>query len=260
MADQKITDLTAGVTLVDADLIEVSQDVATTPASKKFTWTLVKSFLKTYFDTLYPAETKASIEAVLTGELTSHTHKEDFLKAMTLLGGDAIAYPVSSSYTENHATLLDNFTILSAVYINTSQVVTGIKVMSFTQGNFTADNFNGAGLYSLSGTVITKVAESANDANYFKAAPGSVVTIPFTSPYSATAGIYFIAYLHNRSAVVAAPELISYTNTLLVSNIYNLDVVVNCIIAGQNTLATNYDLSVLVISDTTSKIFHSWLY
>lgn len=53
MADKKITGLDASVALDDTDLIAVVEDVATTPVTKKSTWTLVKSFLKTYFDTLY---------------------------------------------------------------------------------------------------------------------------------------------------------------------------------------------------------------
>ena len=53
MADQKITELTATTTPVDADVMPVVTDIATTAETKKVTWANVKATLKTYLDTLY---------------------------------------------------------------------------------------------------------------------------------------------------------------------------------------------------------------
>jgi hypothetical protein len=53
MANKKITELSGAVTLANADLLPIVQDVSTTPVTKKVTLTTVKDFLETYFDTLY---------------------------------------------------------------------------------------------------------------------------------------------------------------------------------------------------------------
>jgi hypothetical protein len=68
MANLKITELDALIGPADADLLE-TVDMEATPVNKKITWTTIKSFLKTYFDTLYDATGAASAVA---GDLTSH--------------------------------------------------------------------------------------------------------------------------------------------------------------------------------------------
>lgn len=63
MADQKLTELTATTTPADGDILYQVSDPATTPVDRKITWTSIKAFLKTYFDSLYPPKTEASTSA-----------------------------------------------------------------------------------------------------------------------------------------------------------------------------------------------------
>lgn len=53
--DEKFTQIIEATAIVDADLFAVTQNVSTTPVTRTKTGTIVKAWLKTYFDTLYQA-------------------------------------------------------------------------------------------------------------------------------------------------------------------------------------------------------------
>jgi len=53
MGDAKLTEVSAATTPVDADIMLIVTDIATTAASHKITWANIKATLKTYFDGLY---------------------------------------------------------------------------------------------------------------------------------------------------------------------------------------------------------------
>jgi hypothetical protein len=71
MANEKISAMTAASSINDADVIPLVQS----GANKKSAWSLFKSTLKTYFDTLYTstAAVAAQISTALTGYLTAAT-------------------------------------------------------------------------------------------------------------------------------------------------------------------------------------------
>ena len=66
MADQKISELVAKTTPVDADLLAIVDSAATPIETKKSTWANIKATLKTYLDTLYEALGAVSTHAALT--------------------------------------------------------------------------------------------------------------------------------------------------------------------------------------------------
>jgi hypothetical protein len=189
----------------------------------------------------------------------NETYQHSLLKALNLMGSDAKAYPLNMEILTAESSFInmtDNVIRFSSFYIPDSCILTGLKFILDTQGNFTADNFNGIGLYKLAGTMLTLVAESANDPNYFKVGSGTLSDIPFTAPYTAAPGIYYVAYLANWSAVIAAPKMYMAQSDSAVIYL-ELDVQFNCALLAQNTLPANYDLAGIASQGYS---YLSWLY
>lgn len=96
------------------------------------------------------------------------------------------------------------------VYLPYSATITGVVWMVHTQGNYTADNSNQLGLYTSDGTNLTLVASSTSADDLWSAsAANTIKQTAFSSPYAASAGVYWIAALYNSSAQTTAPSLAS---------------------------------------------------
>lgn len=102
----------------------------------------------------------------------------------------------------------DSSQYMIAVFVDRPVTLTGVGFVIVTPGDYTSDNYNGIGLYSITvGTGdLNLVASSTDDGNIWKAAIG-YVTKAFTTPYVAPRGVYYISALYNQSAQVTAPVL-----------------------------------------------------
>jgi hypothetical protein len=120
--------------------------------------------------------------------------------------GYNLAVPNVNSITANTA-LGTGQLLLYPIYIPKTTTITGVKWYQGTQGAYTANNYNGVALYSVSGGTLTRVDSSANDGNTWKATSGAWTSKAFSSTYSAAAGIYYVAALYSSSAATAAPQI-----------------------------------------------------
>jgi hypothetical protein len=129
--------------------------------------------------------------------------------ALQAMGSTIKAMSVGMSVSDFAATttLTDNRIVLIPVYLQKAATITGVMCYMGVTGDFTADNNNKVGLYSVSGGTATLVASCANDANLWKATVDTFIKKAFSSTYTAAVGLYYVGILYNNSAQVAAPAL-----------------------------------------------------
>lgn len=87
------------------------------------------------------------------------------------------------------------------------KTLTGFKVYQVVQGNYTAANYNGGGLYSYSGGTLTRIVSSTDDGNIWKATANSWITKAFSATTDVTPGIYYMLLLYCQSNQTTAPTI-----------------------------------------------------
>lgn len=128
-------------------------------------------------------------------------------KIFQALGSAIVAQNFDIANTTATLTMGDGIVRFFPIWLPKPQTLTGVKWYQNTAGNYTGDNNNKVGLYTYSGGTLTKVAESTNDANLWKATGGTFGSKAFSSTYAAGAGLYFIAILYNQSSQTTAPVI-----------------------------------------------------
>lgn len=179
---------------------------------------------------------------------TSQTPEDDFILACQALGSDIKA--CSIGLTLNDIAIGVGTTsqtlALTAVYIKRSTTITGVRWFQTVQGVYTASDYNGVGLYSISGGNLNLVASSTNDGNIWKASVNTWQTKAFSSTYVAPAGIYYIAILYCSSAQTTAPTIGSNTtaaSTAVYGSVFSNSHRLTALINTQTSLGASYNAS-----------------
>ena len=131
------------------------------------------------------------------------------LVAMQAMGSSIKCYNIGAPQPTQLASaigLTSQRATFTAVYIPKSFTITGVRWFQVTNGSYTANNYNGVGLYSVSGGTLTLVASSTNDGNIWQQGT-NWQSKAFSSTYSASAGIYYICALYSSSAQTTAPSI-----------------------------------------------------
>jgi hypothetical protein len=126
---------------------------------------------------------------------------ETNLLAYNAMGSTIKSFPVGYTLTNQGSSmaLADERLVFVATYLSTPQTITGVKLVMNLAGDYVANNYNGVGLYSVSGGTLTLRASSTTNGNLWKATVNTVVTQAFSSTYAAPAGLYYIAFVWSTS-------------------------------------------------------------
>ena len=207
MATKKVSAMTPATSVANADLIPIVQG----------------------------GENKSASDGLI------NFHANHYLNKIRALGSAALATTFDPYFCSAGQTLIDGRQYMIPIFLQKDATLTGVKFQQVTQGNYTADNNNRIGLYSVVAGVLTLVASRANNGDLWKGAAGAI-TVPFSAPYAAAAGVYYIGYLYNNSAQVTAPVLAGHPT--LQASVAPLD------LANSNILSSYFASTDLVASTT----------
>lgn len=138
------------------------------------------------------------------------------LAAMAFLGSSIKAFPLRGRIGDltSSSTLLTQTVYYTAINIYKDMTVTGLMTWQNVNGVFTANNYNGVGLFSYSGGTLTKIAESTNDLALWTGGASVWKTIPFSAPVILSKGVYYAAALRCSTAAGTAPTVLAFGNFL----------------------------------------------
>jgi len=214
--------------------------------------------------TTYPSTTELSyvkgVTSAIQTQINNKPSNTEIVSGYQGLGSTIKASPLGLNLALNISTQTQLTTAslrLMPVYLSAPATITGVKWYQSIIGSYTANNYNGVGLYSVSGGTITLIASSTNDGTIWQTfATGSWGNKAFSSPLSnLSAGTYFIGILWNASATTTAPSVQTIASSS--ASIQSFDFTggkLATLLSSQNTLPSS-----ITLSTTTNSGVSYWL-
>ena len=140
-------------------------------------------------------------------------NNNQLLEAMTRIGTIMKAVPIGVSTVSafnSTLALTDGACIYVMFDIPDTIVSTGVAFSLNVAGNFTADNYNGFSLNTVSGSTYTKVTETVTDGNLFKTTAYTLGKKAWPTPQTLLPGTYMITCHWNASATTTAPTIYTW--------------------------------------------------
>lgn len=149
----------------------------------------------------------------VTGKDWDYGNSAAQLRAFQALGSTIKALPIYGYNPTVGHSLSDATALLLSFYIPKTIEVTGVGWAQLIQGDYTAADYNGFALYSVSGTTYNLEASTTDDGNIWKATAMTLQTKAFASgPISVSPGAYYLVLFYNQSAQVTAPQIFHSPN------------------------------------------------
>lgn len=138
-----------------------------------------------------------------------------FLKILQAFGSTIKALPIDASIngiTSATSALTSRAIQRVGFYIEKPVTITGVNFVLQTAFAGTGDQYNGFGLYSLDPVtgLSTKITETVNDLNLFKASPYTLAAKAFPATQNLSAGIYYVDFLYCSSTQTTAPVMYTW--------------------------------------------------
>ena len=146
----------------------------------------------------YLSGSTSNLQTQLNGRLTN----DATVLGYQGLGSSIKGYPLGINLTAVGAStgFTNQRLWLTPVYVPADSVITGVRWLQIAAGGYTANNYNGVGVYTVSGGTINIAVSSSNNGNIWKTFSANTWgSQSFDAPYSASKGSYFIGALLNAT-------------------------------------------------------------